>query len=161
MRRELRTAYGGVLFLINALNRLRLTERLTAWLGTTVPSGWQVLADFAARLGLPEDDPLATFLADIFAEAEEERSDIADLVASLLAEAVGLYETLEFWPGFVRQPALLFATATHFDLELEASVPDIMVRRAGLDLDPGWVPWLGRVVRFHYPRLALHRPGQT
>jgi hypothetical protein len=27
---------------------------------------------------------------------------------------------------------------------------DMTVRRAGLDLDPGWVPWLGRVVQFHY-----------
>jgi len=24
------------------------------------------------------------------------------------------------------------------------------VRRLGLDLDPGWLPWFGRVVRFHY-----------
>jgi hypothetical protein len=24
------------------------------------------------------------------------------------------------------------------------------IRLAGLDLDPGWVPWLGRVVSFHY-----------
>jgi hypothetical protein len=24
------------------------------------------------------------------------------------------------------------------------------IRRAGLDIDPGWVPWLGRVVSFHY-----------
>jgi hypothetical protein len=24
------------------------------------------------------------------------------------------------------------------------------VRRAALDLDPGWIPWLGVVVRFAY-----------
>jgi len=34
----------------------------------------------------------------------------------------------------------------HFDL---ADV-DVDIRRAGLDLDPGWVPWLGVVVRFLY-----------
>jgi hypothetical protein len=33
---------------------------------------------------------------------------------------------------------------------------DIEVRRAGLDLDPGWVPWLGRVVTFGYPNLASY-----
>ena len=27
---------------------------------------------------------------------------------------------------------------------------DVRVRRAGLDLDPGWLPWLGCVVRFVY-----------
>jgi hypothetical protein len=26
----------------------------------------------------------------------------------------------------------------------------VEVRRAGLDLDPGWIPWLGAVVRFVY-----------
>jgi hypothetical protein len=29
----------------------------------------------------------------------------------------------------------------------------LAVRRAGLDLDPGWVPWFGRVVGFHYGRV--------
>jgi hypothetical protein len=24
------------------------------------------------------------------------------------------------------------------------------VRLAGLDINPGWLPWLGRVVSFHY-----------
>jgi hypothetical protein len=33
-----------------------------------------------------------------------------------------------------------------FDL----AAADVRVRRSGLDIDPGWVPWLGRVVRFHY-----------
>ena len=27
---------------------------------------------------------------------------------------------------------------------------DLDIRRAGLDIDPGWLPWLGRVVRFRY-----------
>jgi hypothetical protein len=26
------------------------------------------------------------------------------------------------------------------------------VRRAGLDVDPGWLPWFGRVVNFHFDR---------
>ena len=33
-------------------------------------------------------------------------------------------------------------------LPLDAVSPDL--RRAGLDLDPGWLPWLGAVVRFVY-----------
>jgi hypothetical protein len=27
---------------------------------------------------------------------------------------------------------------------------DIDIRRAGLDIDPGWIGWLGSVVRFCY-----------
>jgi hypothetical protein len=37
-------------------------------------------------------------------------------------------------------------------IEVRFAVADVSteVRRAGLDLDPGWLPWLGLVVRFTY-----------
>jgi hypothetical protein len=50
----------------------------------------------------------------------------------------------------VRRPALVHATPTHIDLCFDARWVELEVRLAGLDLDPGWVPWLGRVVNFHY-----------
>lgn len=50
----------------------------------------------------------------------------------------------------VHRPALLSATTTHVDVTLDLSHTDLRLRRTGLDLDPGWVPWLGRVVSFHY-----------
>jgi hypothetical protein len=33
---------------------------------------------------------------------------------------------------------------------LDVADIDVLIRRAGLDLDPGWVPWLGAVVRYRY-----------
>jgi hypothetical protein len=33
------------------------------------------------------------------------------------------------------------------------------VRRAGLDFDPGWVPWYGRVISFHYTEQLTSRPA--
>jgi hypothetical protein len=36
------------------------------------------------------------------------------------------------------------------EARLAAAEVDVTVRRAGLDLDPGWIPWLGTVVRFVY-----------
>ncbi len=36
------------------------------------------------------------------------------------------------------------------DVHLSLVDVDVDLRRAGLDLDPGWVPWLGSVVRFRY-----------
>jgi hypothetical protein len=36
------------------------------------------------------------------------------------------------------------------DVRLSVAEVDVAVRRAGLDLDPGWVPWLGAVVRYRY-----------
>ena len=50
----------------------------------------------------------------------------------------------------VRRPAGLAATPTHVDLHFDLAQADLRLRRAGLDLDPGWLPWFGRVVSFHY-----------
>jgi hypothetical protein len=52
--------------------------------------------------------------------------------------------------SLVRRPARIDATATHLDLYFDLPSADVRIRRAGLDLDPGWVSWLGRVVSFHY-----------
>ena len=52
----------------------------------------------------------------------------------------------------VLRPGLLSITRTHVDVWLDPEQADMRIRRAGLDLDPGWVPWLGRVVCFHYDR---------
>jgi hypothetical protein len=36
------------------------------------------------------------------------------------------------------------------EVHLDLDDVDVEIRRAGLDLDPGWIPWLGVVVRFLY-----------
>jgi hypothetical protein len=53
----------------------------------------------------------------------------------------------------VLRPAALALTPTHVDVSFDLAHADLRVRRAGLDLDPGWVPWLGRVLTFHYGRV--------
>jgi len=50
----------------------------------------------------------------------------------------------------VRRPAELAVTPTHIDLFFTLAQADLRLRRPGLDLDPGWLPWFGRVVNFHY-----------
>ena len=50
----------------------------------------------------------------------------------------------------VLRPARLALTPTHADVRAGLGAIDLRVRRAGLDIDPGWVPWLGRIVAFHY-----------
>ena len=52
----------------------------------------------------------------------------------------------------VLRPGGLDHTPTHVDVRLGLDAAELAVRRAGLDVDPGWVPWLGRVVAFHYGR---------
>ncbi|HEX8774580.1 MAG TPA: hypothetical protein VF735_13485 [Pyrinomonadaceae bacterium] len=41
-------------------------------------------------------------------------------------------------------------TRTHIDVFLDHRQSDVRVRRAGLDINPGWVVWLGRVLTFYY-----------
>jgi len=41
-------------------------------------------------------------------------------------------------------------TPTHLDLWMPLAQVELRIRRQGLDLDPGWLPWVGRIVQFHY-----------
>ncbi len=51
-----------------------------------------------------------------------------------------------------RRPAALSCTRTRLDLTFDLDSADLQIRSAALDVDPGWVPWFGRVVRYHYIR---------
>ncbi len=41
-------------------------------------------------------------------------------------------------------------TRSHWDTLFPLHGIDLRLRRIALDSDPGWVPWLGRVMQFHY-----------
>jgi hypothetical protein len=41
------------------------------------------------------------------------------------------------------------------DIRFPLESADIALRRRALDVDPGWVPWLGRVVHFHFSESPL------
>jgi hypothetical protein len=50
----------------------------------------------------------------------------------------------------VCREGLVVVTPTHLDLLQPLAAVDLTVRRHALDSDPGWLPWLGRVVSFRY-----------
>ncbi|MDD9206909.1 hypothetical protein PU560_10580, partial [Georgenia sp. 10Sc9-8] len=52
--------------------------------------------------------------------------------------------------GLVTRPGRVQAAPGWIVVLLPAESVDVAVRRAGLDLDLGWVPWLGTVVEFRY-----------
>lgn len=56
----------------------------------------------------------------------------------------------EFIERFLRIPAMVRATSEHLTVAIPAEKVDIQLRRAGLDRDPGWVPWLQKRVRFAF-----------
>jgi hypothetical protein len=63
----------------------------------------------------------------------------------------------------VARPGRILLSRVDLDVTLPLDSADLRLRRAGLDLDPGWLPWFGRVVRFHYqaqpPGSRPRRPG--
>jgi hypothetical protein len=148
------TGWGGVLFLINALRRLEV-ETLLDDAGPDAPSGWRLLHDLGVAFGLPEDEPLALFLA-----AQDLDTVVPlQLLALLIGRIEALYRPDGPWPLPLAQQACLWATETHLDLDLETQTVDVALRLSGLDLDPKWVPWLGRVVTFHYIQIHTHHLG--
>ena len=149
------TQWGGVLFLINALNRLDIAARLEAY-GRAAPSGFRLLVDLGRALGMPADEPLSEFLA----AQDVDSATPPAFFAALLVDLEAIYTPLGAWPASLAQPARLLANETHLDLDLLVSRVDIGIRRAGLDIDPGWVPWLGRIVAFRYPNLPLVQVGE-
>ncbi len=50
----------------------------------------------------------------------------------------------------VHRPGWITLTLTHADIVFPMDAVDLSARRRGLDCDPGYVPWLGRILRFHF-----------
>ncbi|MFH8251250.1 hypothetical protein ACH3VR_12840 [Microbacterium sp. B2969] len=158
-----RTSWGGLLFLLNTAARAGVPESLDEPPFRARPSGW-VLHQLGRRLapaavddpallafaGLPEppaDEPDAIERRALAARAarwtaqtatELRASGSVDGPDDLLVQSVVRRDaTIEREPGWV-------------EMSLRLGDVDLDVRRAGLDIDPGWVPWLGCVVRFRY-----------
>jgi hypothetical protein len=58
--------------------------------------------------------------------------------------------TQAFVAKYLARPAQLHMTADSMQVHLDADAADLEVRRAALDRDPGWVPWLNRHVSFAF-----------
>jgi hypothetical protein len=53
-------------------------------------------------------------------------------------------------PALVARPGWITITDEALDLRFPLAAADLRLRRRALDADPGWTPWLGRSVRFHF-----------
>jgi len=52
----------------------------------------------------------------------------------------------------LHRPGRVWLSPHRIDLMLPLASADIRIRRAGCDIDPGYVPWLDCVIHFHYIR---------
>jgi hypothetical protein len=168
LRRHAMTEFGGLLFLLGVFDDLNLIEQILnhPLLGQR-PLRWSLhgLALTLVPAGL--DDPAVLALTGLAADAEPPLTAGAPMTtaeAAVLQEfAAGIAEQLRAllqWPDdeepatildFVcRRHAEILAEPGWIDVKLALDEVSTDIRRAGLDLNPGYIPWLGIVVRFVY-----------
>ena len=168
---EFITRAGGFFYLLNPLNRLLTSERLATQSNASV---WHWLLDlyrvFSQNFpALNEllDAPLQRFILQQLhpgatpAELQELASSVlsippSDFAMTLFADLHKQFGYTDFWqelkisPGFFATPARVIATASHWDIYFPLQSVRLDLRLVGWDINPGWLPWLGRVVSLHY-----------
>jgi len=146
---------GGLFLLLNLLQRPDVRERLLHDADALAfPSGWGWLYRVGEVLGLAPEPALERCLASLAGMAPERfpldlpplaaAPDIAELGAARYGRVV------RWGPALLQRPALIVHRRPELDLSFAMTDLDLDVRRAALDVDPGWVDWLGCWVRFHY-----------
>jgi hypothetical protein len=172
------TACAGLLFLVPVLERLGFADFLGAFpvlLETGFPA--RLLQFIAERVGIKSDDPLTLALGERDpSETVLTSLELPEPAIEILARPAPrapLDSPLMAWLTAVRRwcrrnariglaslvcrPGRVAVTRTHLDLLFNLADSDLRVPRMALDVDPGWVPWLGCVVQFHY--LERHELG--
>ena len=138
---------AGVFLLVRPLVLMGLPEWLDRRPTLAVDGfGRALLQAIAQRMRIEDDDPLFAIL-----NAEP----VAAWNAPLIAWRVGLDRWLRRTARIrlaevVRRRGWISAAPESVAVRFRVNAADIRLRRRALDIDPGWVPWLGRVVRYHY-----------
>jgi hypothetical protein len=157
------TEAGGLWFLLPVLARLGIG----AWMQEHPDAAdddlpWRVLTELARRVETSAHDPVWSVLQQ---GASLRHGDVRGIRPEVVDQPVVWWcDRVQEWcaalPGLsgqslplatiVRRRGWLYTTATHIDVFFDLAQADLRIRRLGLDLDPGWLPWLRRVVTFYY-----------
>jgi hypothetical protein len=163
LRRRAWTEWGGLLFLLHIVGETAVYARAIdapSLKGHSV--GWTLHR--VAMLIVPCDprDPSALAFAGLPPDAqppdEDEPSEEAvitllDIVRTIrlaAAERLAADPDADDFFSLCARKAEVVADPGWFDIRFPLDSVSLRVRRAGLDLDPGYLPWLGVVVRFTY-----------
>jgi hypothetical protein len=167
------TAAAGLYFLLQVLRRLGIPAALEAC-PALAEAGFvaHVLKQLAVHAGVDPDDPILLCLHPLEAEFSVPPDVLSTLWDRLQPATVRRKSVpdsrylLRVWTLAVRRRCWqmgritvreivnrhgrVWLTRTDLDVTLPLAAAEIRIRRLGLDIDPGWLPWFGRVVRFHY-----------
>jgi len=167
LRRRAFTRFGGLLFLLGVIEDLELPEEIVnhELLGAR-PFTWVMHQLGLALATMQPNDPAALAFAGLppqrTSPADEEQPSSELEAAALNSFVTRIVERLRGALEFddESESALLnFVCYRRAEvvadpgwIELRFSLDEVAteIRSAGLDLDPGYVPWLGLVVKFVY-----------
>ena len=164
------SSYGGLLFLNHGLPASGLLSGLNTLAASGAPLSevalrpclWSLATE---QFAIPSSDPVVrAFCGDWQPEASQLLADGRIALQPLQQTLVGnAAEWLRVWlnqllpelqpnalAAVCYRPAQLRIEAGWIDMHLDLQQADTRLRRVALDLDPGWLPWLGCVVRFIY-----------
>jgi hypothetical protein len=174
------TSCAGLFFLLNAVRRLGIVRAVHGSPALAEADfASHILKQLSICAGVADDDPIlrclpapeARLVLDPLALAELQRkpeyfpagyapSPHQDFDSDRLLRIWVLAVRRWCWRmgrlslrEIVHRRGRVWLTRTDLDITLPLREADIRIRRIGLDIDPGWLPWFGgygRVVRFHY-----------
>jgi hypothetical protein len=183
------TSAAGLYFLLNVLRRLGIVATLEC---CPVLTGSNfvtpILKRLAAYASIARDDPILrclhpeqsefalppAFLATLYLHPEVWRSNFSPPNRSAFNSDYLLHVwvlAVRRWcwrnarmtvPEIIRRGGLVWLTHSDLDITMPLNQIDIRIRRLGLDIDPGWLPWFGefgKSVRFHYRAREPGEPG--
>ena len=182
------TQSAGLYFLLNVLRSLGIVRALGACPALAEADlGIHTLRQLAVEAGVADDDPILLCVQSPQAAFELPGEILANLsqqpevwpkgfAASRNSEFDSAYflrvwtVAVKLWlwrmgrltaSDVINRNGRVWLTRTDLDVTLPLAGADLRIRRIGLDIDPGWLPWFGesgRVVRFHYRDREPERP---
>jgi hypothetical protein len=145
------SAQAGFFMLLNAWAAIGFDEWLDAQpLENRMALRQHWFEDWARRLGLSPNDPQRLTFESV-AQPDLTSDQERELARWRHITRLWLRTRARIGPAsLARRHGFISVTETHVDITFALVNSDLRVRRAGLDRNPGWVPWFGRIVAFHY-----------
>jgi len=145
---------GGIFYLLNFMSRNITQDYFKQSKAFELLHGpWGCLYRLADLLNRPADTALEQFIAyRMGLDNVLELETIADLpnAQQFQQYALKLYGAPVWNPQLLGIEAQIEYTSSHLNIHYPLHKVQLEVRRVGLDINPGWLPWLGQVVNFHY-----------
>jgi hypothetical protein len=154
------TLWAGTLFFLNTAAAAGIPdEAFTDPLLGRYPL-WRILrALMQSMVPIPADDPVLDAFGGRSRHptplTDEEVARVDTFASQWIARTAERMDLVEEDPADVclrvaLRRGSIVAEPGWIDVHLDLDDVDVDVRCAGLDFDPGWIPWLGCVVRFCY-----------